>query len=174
MLESTGHHCEGPLNKKQSILKTATRLFAEQGYEATTTLQVAMQIGITEPSVYYYYKNKTLLFSAVLELASNAYKSGIDVLKPSDQSCFSMIEALIRFHTAIIDKNYDYMRILLRTCPKRLSDENDHCTKIYRDARAKLKELIGETLKKGINTKEFNDVDVDPTSNMLIALIILI
>jgi predicted transcriptional regulator len=43
---------------KPAIVVTATRLFAAQGYEATTTLQIAREVGVTEPAVFYYFKNK--------------------------------------------------------------------------------------------------------------------
>jgi len=32
---------EGILKKRQNIIRAATRLFAEQGFEGTTTLQIA-------------------------------------------------------------------------------------------------------------------------------------
>ena len=63
------------------------------------------------------------------------------------------------------------MRILLRTCPARLEDPDDTCTRIYRQARSTLKALISGVLEKGIRLDEFRGVDVDATSNMLIAML---
>jgi len=62
------------------------------------------------------------------------------------------------------------MRILLRTCPARLQDPNSTCTKVYREARSKLKTVLGTILEKGITTGEFVQVDLNATANMLIAL----
>jgi len=39
------------LNKKQNIIQAATRLSAEQGFEGTTTLQIANEAGVTEPFI---------------------------------------------------------------------------------------------------------------------------
>jgi Bacterial regulatory proteins, tetR family len=40
---------EGILNKKQNIIQAAAHLFAEHGFEGTTTLRTAREAGVTEP-----------------------------------------------------------------------------------------------------------------------------
>jgi len=49
---------EGILTKKQNIIQAAARLFAEQGFEGTTTLQIAHEADVTEPLIYYHFKGK--------------------------------------------------------------------------------------------------------------------
>jgi AcrR family transcriptional regulator len=44
----------------------ATRLFAERGYDATTTAAIADGAGITEPVLYRHFESKKHLFIAVL------------------------------------------------------------------------------------------------------------
>ena len=63
------------------------------------------------------------------------------------------------------------MRILLRTCSARLDDPENTCTKIYREARFKLKETMRAILEKGWASGEFIKADIDATANMLIALL---
>ena len=58
------------MSKKSTIFKTAVRLFATQGYEATTTLQIAKEVGVTEPAVFYHFRSKNSFFSTVLESAA--------------------------------------------------------------------------------------------------------
>ena len=159
------------MNKKTIIFKTAIRLFAAQGYEATTTLQVAREVGVTEPAVFYYFKRKNDLFSAVLEEASTNYLKRIESLDLSGSNAFECLEALIRIHFSIVAEEPEFMRILLRTCPARLDDPENTCTKIYREARSKLKDTAKKILKKGLASGEFIKVDLDATANMLIALL---
>jgi AcrR family transcriptional regulator len=152
-------------------MMAAVRLFALQGYEATTTLQVAREVGVTEPTVFYHYKNKNHFFNTVLEDASQYYFERLDSLELSGLSAFECIVAIFRLHFSVVEDEPLYMRILLRTCPARLDDQSDTCTKIYRKARSMLKELIRSALEKGIRTGEFPAVEIDPTSNMLIAML---
>ena len=159
------------MNKKSSIIKAATRLFASQGYDATTTLQVAMEIKVTEPSVYYYYKNKITLFNAILEEASRSYFKRIDGLDFTERDAFGCIESIVRLHFSVVADEPLHMRILLRSCPARLKDSEDKCTKIFREARFKLKDMFNNALERGISSGEFYELDVDATSNMLIAVL---
>ena len=55
------------MSKREMILKTAARLFSTQGFDATTTLQLAREAGVTEPLIYYYFSGKDELFTRLIE-----------------------------------------------------------------------------------------------------------
>jgi hypothetical protein len=65
----------------------------------------------------------------------------------------------------------EHMRILLRTCPARLEDPESTCTKIYREARSRLKGTLIKILEEGVTSGEFIKVDIDAIANMLIAML---
>jgi AcrR family transcriptional regulator len=57
-------------SKKNQILKTALKLFTEQGYSATTTKEIAQKSGVAEGLIFYYFKDKNeLLKSLTRELS---------------------------------------------------------------------------------------------------------
>ena len=70
------------------ILKTAARLFSTQGFDATTTLQLAREAGVTEPLIYYYFSGKDELFTRLIENIFAKYFVRIDELEQSSLSCF--------------------------------------------------------------------------------------
>ena len=72
---------EGILSKRQNIIQAATHLFAEQGFEGTTTLQIANEADVTEPLIYYHFKGKDELFSHILETSFKEYFSRLEALK---------------------------------------------------------------------------------------------
>jgi AcrR family transcriptional regulator len=51
------------MGKKDAILKSAAALFALQGFDATTTRQISVEAGATEPLIYYHFKGKDDLFA---------------------------------------------------------------------------------------------------------------
>ena len=159
------------MNKKETIFKTDIRLFAAQGYEATTTLQIAREVGVTEPAVFYHFKSKSVFFSTVLEEASKVYFNRIDALDLDTPTAFESLAALIRIHFSIVIEEPDFMRILLRTCPARLEDPDKTCVTVYRKARKRLKASKKKILEEGTTTGEFNPMDIDATANMLIAML---
>ena len=52
--------------KRQHILDSAAHLFAEQGYERTTTAQLCSQAGISLGTLYHYFGSKMEVFLGVL------------------------------------------------------------------------------------------------------------
>lgn len=51
-------------NKHAALLATAARLFKQQGFAATSLDQMAAQLGITKPTLYYYVRSKSELVHA--------------------------------------------------------------------------------------------------------------
>ncbi|SIS70438.1 TetR/AcrR family transcriptional regulator [Neptunomonas antarctica] len=52
---------------KELIIKAASQLFANRGFAATKTIDIAQLAGVPKPNVYYYFKNKENLYRSVLE-----------------------------------------------------------------------------------------------------------
>jgi AcrR family transcriptional regulator len=55
--------------RRQSILESATRVFARGSYASATTAAIAREAGITEPVLYHHFKGKAALYGACLEAA---------------------------------------------------------------------------------------------------------
>lgn len=53
--------------KRNTILRTAEKLFLEQGYGITSMDKIAEKAGITKQTVYRYFSSKENLFVAVME-----------------------------------------------------------------------------------------------------------
>ncbi len=53
---------------RTQIVREATRLFASQGYNATSIRQVAEAANCTKPALYYYFRSKEALFRHVIQL----------------------------------------------------------------------------------------------------------
>ena len=54
-------------NMEQAILASATRLFLEKGFKATSTTEIAKAAGCNQALVHYYYRTKDRLFEAIFE-----------------------------------------------------------------------------------------------------------
>ncbi|OOE09227.1 TetR family transcriptional regulator [Stutzerimonas degradans] len=52
---------------KELILRAASEEFAEKGFAATKTSDIAARAGLPKPNVYYYFKSKENLYREVLE-----------------------------------------------------------------------------------------------------------
>ncbi len=159
------------MNKKQNIIQAATHLFAEQGFEGTTTVQIANEAGVTEPLIYYHFKGKDELFSHILETSFKEYFSGLEDLEKDTGTQFKWIEALLDFHFRFVEEMPDETYIGVSTCPAKLKDPEHICTKNVQRQRERLKAYLKDCLEKGIKSGEFNRVPVPETVNLLIAMI---
>lgn len=54
-------------NKEKDILKAAERLFAENGFKATTTVLIAREAGVTHAMLHYYFRTKEHIFIKVFD-----------------------------------------------------------------------------------------------------------
>src|SRR5262245_27065586 len=53
--------------RREQIIETALKLLSKNGFDGTSTRQIAKAAGITEGLVFYYFPTKMTLLAAVLE-----------------------------------------------------------------------------------------------------------
>ncbi|GFN32296.1 TetR/AcrR family transcriptional regulator [Paenibacillus xylaniclasticus] len=66
---------------REEVLKSATKLFKEQGFLSTTIQDIAEDCGIAKGSVYKYFPSKEDLFSEVFDQCHNEYFDQVNELK---------------------------------------------------------------------------------------------
>lgn len=53
--------------KRQAILKTAAKFFAENGYDRASMSQLAIECGVSKALIYHYYSSKEALLYDIIE-----------------------------------------------------------------------------------------------------------
>lgn len=56
--------------RREQLIEVATKLFARNGYEATTTAAIAAAAGVTEPILYRHFEHKQEMFVAIVKAVS--------------------------------------------------------------------------------------------------------
>jgi AcrR family transcriptional regulator len=159
------------MKKKFYIIDAATRLFATQGFDATTTIQISEEAKVTEPLLYYHFKGKDELYTSILGSAFDEYLSRLDSLKKETKTWFEKIENIITLHFQLIDeKPYDFY-LTITNYPTRLKDPENVYKKSVKRQSEWFKSYFTNCLKKGIKSGEFVKVPVDETVNVLVLLI---
>lgn len=82
--------------KRELILEKALLRFSHFGIQKTTMNEIADDLSISKPSVYYYFPDKTSLVVAVVEKILAEYQQKLEVLladaKDLKDAIFSMLE----------------------------------------------------------------------------------
>jgi len=157
--------------KKYDIINTATRLFAAQGFDGTTTLQIAREAKVTEPLIYYHFEGKDDLFTHIIRNGFEAYFARLESLNQATSTQFEKIENLITLHFDFIKERPDEIYLVVSACPARLKDADDVCTQKLEMQRKWLTSYLRKCIKKGIASGEFKDMPVNDTIILLLAFI---
>lgn len=80
---------------RQQILDAAYEVFAQKGWEATNLQDIADRLQITRGPIYYYFKNRLELYSAVVESAVDTHTTLCKQHIDSDTPFFEMVEQLL-------------------------------------------------------------------------------
>ena len=157
--------------KKYDIIKTATRLFATQGFDGTTTLQIAREAKVTEPLIYYHFDGKDDLFTHIIRNGFEAYFTRLESLKRETSTQFEKIENLFTLHFDFIKEKPDEIYLVVSACPAKLKDPNHICTQKVDRQRKWLTAYLRKCIKEGIASGEFKKMPVSDTVTLLLALI---
>ncbi len=159
------------MGKKQDLLKAGVQLFSKQGFDGTTTLEIAEAAHVTEPVIYYHFKNKDGLFTHILDKTFSEYFSRLEKLDNNTPTQFEKIENLIDLHFTFFDEFPDETYIITSGCPAKLRDSEHICTRHIEAQRQRLTNYISDCLKKGIETGEFDSLPTEATSGLIIAMV---
>jgi TetR/AcrR family transcriptional regulator len=127
-------------NMEQAILKSATRLFLERGFKATSTTEIAKAAGCNQALVHYYYRTKDRLFEAIFEKKMKFFISSLLQIESEDLPFLEKLAKRIESHFDAIIEDPQLPQFLfteINSNPKRLEQ-----------LREKLSELPAEVFQK--------------------------
>jgi AcrR family transcriptional regulator len=93
------------------ILEVALRLFNDEGYDATSLQDIADEMGLTKPAVYYHYKGKGEMLRDLAQPARQAVAELMErvrAARTADERVDTMIAGLVELLIA----RQDVMRIV--------------------------------------------------------------
>lgn len=159
------------MKKKYYIIDAATRLFATQGFDATTTIQISEEAKVTEPLLYYHFQGKDELYTSILTSAYDEYFARLEDLKKDTATYFEKIENIMTLHFQLVEEKPYEFYLTISNYPTRLKDPDNVYKKNTQRQKNWYKSYFTDCLKKGIKTKEFVKVPVNETVNILTLLV---
>lgn len=144
----------GSFQTMQQILRTAAYLFMEQGFEKVSLEGVAQACGITKASVYYYFNNKSILFTECLQFVLKMAHDQTAMLVHSDEPLKARMLKVAERHMNNAHVEFETM---MREASSGLSEEQ--IAGIRASERA-IHELVCSVFKKAMDEGEI--VQSDP------------
>jgi TetR/AcrR family transcriptional regulator len=145
-------------DSRTAILDAGQRLFAVQGFPATTIKQIGTEAGVNSALLYYYFKDKETLYREVLRrIVGSFVASGLRAFD-SASSPPEAIRALVMAQTEFLTAHPDFPRIMSRELVDHgATHASEHITEIAANLFRRLCETIREGQRSGVFRR-----DLDP------------
>ncbi len=87
---------------RKAILRTATKLFLENGFNGTSTRDIAKHIGITQPALYHHFSDKEVLYLDVLTALCGKVRQDINkVMRKEDMDPEERLWEIAKVHLEV-------------------------------------------------------------------------
>ncbi len=140
--------------RKLEVLRAAARTFNRLGFHIATLDDVAQELGVTKPAIYYYAESKDELLSACGQLAIDALEAA---LKESAALELNAVERLSRFFRLYADIICgDFGRCLALTEPRDLAPKS---RKASTAGRRSLNMAVRELIRDGMGEGSIRPLD---------------
>jgi len=141
-------------HKKERILETATRLFYESGFRATSMESIADELSATKPFIYYHFKNKYDLLEEiavrVTGLANGALEAAIQV----DADPAAVLSNMVRNYSKLVLERKRIVAVFWREA----SNFTETTKERVERERLRFTSALAEVLREG-NAREVFEVD---------------
>ena len=146
------------MNKSRwvEILSVSARLFCEKGYLATTMDDIARELDITKPALYYYINTKHDLLYAICEAAINELIEGVREIEKADGDPETKLHDLVRWHVTMFARNGDMLSVYLADEGELPTEKRDYIRSLSREYESIYRDIIGRAVDEGV----FRELDV--------------
>jgi len=157
--------------RKHEILQKALDVFINEGYEDATYQKIADKCGITRTTLYTYFKNKQEIFLfSIKQLLTEIENSLLAILDKKELSNEQILRQVMNTLVDISvqnDKLFEVLLPYLIQIKKMGKDPN----KSVKRRVFRVRHLICTLIIQGKNSKEFKDVNIHATGELLYGLI---
>lgn len=109
--------------KQKRIFESAIEVFAEKGYAASSTSEIAQRAGVAEGTIFRHYKTKKELLLAIMTptmmklIAPFVLREFGNVLKTDYDSYDQFVRAMIQNRILFLQKNKSLLKIVVQEIP---------------------------------------------------------
>ena len=100
--------------RRQLIIQAALTLFSQKGFRGTTTREIALEVGVSEATIFKHFATKEALYSAIIDAEARAE----EVLAAASEAATArddpgVLTAVATTILSRVEKDPAFMRLLL-------------------------------------------------------------
>jgi AcrR family transcriptional regulator len=154
----------GSIDRREHILQTAQKLFADKGFRETNLNDVAVQLGFRRQAVYHYFPSKEDILYELIDRAGQAIATSAQPTLDADMPPAEKLAEVVRNHVRQLLTNIDVFRIQFSELFKLSGERADGLRRDMVD----YVHSIAKVIKAG--QKDGSFIDIPPTTQALLIL----
>jgi AcrR family transcriptional regulator len=151
---------------KERIMETASRLFYQQGYQATGINQIIEEAQIAKASLYQHFASKELLLNEYLETKSKSWMEGMLKFTADHAEGMEKVLGFFDYRIHLLNTNEFKGCAFLRVVYEQ-PNLNESSTTIIKKHKLSIKEFIAAQL---LAIKPLSQQELDETVNLVFNL----
>lgn len=136
--------------KRLAILRAAARMFNQRGYYGTSLDQLARELKVTKPSLYYYVKSKDDILVQILNVGMQQIDPAITKAKASREGKTGLdkLRLFVRYYVLTMTEEFGKCMVISGLAPLQQESRNKMLPAYRRIDRA-VRGMIGEGIRDG-------------------------
>jgi TetR/AcrR family transcriptional repressor of mexJK operon len=151
--------------KQDHIINAAIKRFSHFGIGKTTLAEIADDLAISKPSLFYYFKDKNGLVAEVAKKIISEFLAGFEADLETTQTTEERLQNLVEMKRKYFKK---YFLLAVQGESVEYSKLPPEITIVYRHARNKSVLLISKLFQQGIETGELKPMDTVKTASIIL------
>ncbi|MDA8405154.1 MAG: TetR/AcrR family transcriptional regulator [Desulfobacteraceae bacterium] len=161
------------MSRKKEILKTATLLFATNGFKETSMAEVAKASNVASATIFYHFNTKDDLFLSVL---SNVKDSILEEFshyfgEKKFASGLEMLDASVSFYLYLAGSKTEWFLLLHRYYPYKLAEENEICRRYLEDIYNCFVDIFEKALSEGQSDGSVRELSPRKTALVILSTV---
>ncbi|MGX9364560.1 TetR/AcrR family transcriptional regulator [Desulfoplanes sp. PS50] len=161
------------MSLKQTILETATRLFATNGFKNTSISAISKHSGAAEGTIFHHFKNKEDVFLCTLNRAKGLIINEVDeqINNKHFESGLEMVEAVINVYFYLSEEWANELSLLFRSHSYELASVNNACRTTMESIYNCFLNAMSEGIVIGIEDGSIANVSASKTAVIIFGML---
>lgn len=146
--------------RRQAIIGTSARVFAQRGYHATGLTELCAANGLGKGALYHYIRSKEELLAAIHDRVMDEVMAGADRVAAAGGSPSAQLTMLGDELLDVIHRYPHHVWVFLHEFPALTGERAEQ----FRVRRREYEQRVEDVLRAGIDAGDFRDVDARLTA----------
>lgn len=155
--------------RRDQIVRATIRCLARDGYAGLTMKRVAVEAGVSQGILHYYFRDKRAILAAAAERVTADLDRRVAAEARGARDARGRLRALVRTCLETAVRRRDFWTVFIEFWGEALHDRR--LAAVNRRAYARARRLLGAGLARGIASGEFRPVEIDEAAVVVLALL---